>query len=79
MSSIRLIKSLCGKNMSFIGDVFGCLSGKKYKEIISTDAMRFDVPILFDEFCKLSKGRTIEELDGCVFTRTNSSLSMFLK
>ena len=79
MNTIRLIKSFGGKNLPFLGDVFGCLSGKKYSEIISTDTMRFDVPILFDEFCKLSKGRTIDELEGCVFTRTNSALSMFLK
>lgn len=79
MQTIRLIKSFAGKNMPFLGDVFGCLSGKKYKEIISTDTMRFDVPILFDEFCKLSKGRTIDELEDCVFTRTNSALSMFFK
>lgn len=79
IQTIRLIRSLGGKNLPFLGDVFGCLSGKKYKEIISTDTMRFDVPILFDEFCKLSKGKTIDELDDCVFTRTNSALSMFFK
>lgn len=79
IQTIRLIRSLGGKNLPFLGDVFGCLSGKKYKEIISTDTMRFDVPILFDEFCKLSKGKTIDELEDCVFTRTNSALSMFFK
>lgn len=76
---IRLVKSLCGKTLPFIGDVFGCLSGKEYSGIIPTDKMRFDVPILFDEFCKLCKGRTHDEIEGSLFMRTNSSMALFFR
>ena len=80
ISLIRLIRSLCGKgNLTYLGDVFGCLSGKKYESIIKTDKLRFDAPILFDEFCAISKGRDIKEIEGAVFTRTNSTLSSFFK
>lgn len=79
ISTIRLIRSLCGKNLPYLGDVFGCLSGKKYVGIIHADSMRFDVPILFDEFCKLSRGRTLEEIEQSVITRTSSALSVFFK
>lgn len=79
ISTIRLIRSLCGKNLPYLGDVFGCLSGKKYVGIIHADNMRFDVPILFDEFCKLSRGRTLEEIEQSVITRTSSALSVFFK
>ena len=76
---IRLARTLCGKNLPYLGDVFGCLSGKKYDGIILTDKMRFDVPILFDEFCKLTRGRTMDELENSIIMRSNSSLSAFLK
>lgn len=76
---IRLVRTLCGKSIPYLGDVFGCLSGKKYDGIILSDKMRFDVPILFDEFCKLSRGRTKEELENSIVMRSNSSLSAFLK
>ena len=79
MSTIRLVRSLCGKTIPYLGDVFGCLSGKKYREIVSTDKMRFDVPILYDEFCHLMKGRTPQDMDGVVITRTNSALAAFFK
>lgn len=79
LSIIRLIRSLCGKSIPYLGDVFGCLSGKKYDGIILSDKMRFDVPILFDEFCKLSRGRTQEELENSIVMRSNSSLSAFLR
>jgi hypothetical protein len=79
MSTIRLVRSLCGKTIPYLGDVFGCLSGKKYKEIVSTDKMRFDVPILYDEFCHLMKGRTPQDMEGVVITRTNSALAAFFK
>lgn len=79
ISTIRLIRSLCGKNIPYLGDVFGCLSGKKYSDIIHADGMRFDVPILFDEFCKLARGRTMEEMEQSIITRTSSALSVFFK
>lgn len=79
ISTIRLVRSLCGKNIPYLGDVFGCLSGKKYVGIIHADSMRFDVPILFDEFCKLSRGRTLEEMEKSIITRTSSALSVFFK
>lgn len=79
MATIRLVRSLCGKSIPYLGDVFGCLSGKKYGRIVPTDCMRFDMPILFDEFCHLMKGRDIQEMDDIVVTRTNSALSAFFK
>lgn len=59
--------------------MFGCLSGKKYTRLMTTNEMRFDVPILFDEFCRLSRGMTLDELDGVAVTRTNSALTAFFK
>ena len=79
ISTIRLVRSLCGRTIPYLGDVFGCLSGKKYTGIIHADGMRFDVPILFDEFCKLSRGRTMEEMESSIMTRTSSALSVFFK
>ena len=79
MTTIRLIRSMCGKNLPYLGDVFGCLSGKRSENIIVANGLRFDVPILFDEFCKLSKNRTMEELQRSVITRTSSALSVFFK
>lgn len=76
---IRLVRTLCGKSLPYLGDVFGCLSGRKYDGIILSDKMRFDVPILFDEFCRLSRGRTKEELENSIIMRSNSSLSAFFK
>lgn len=76
---IRLVGSLCGKSVPYLGDVFGCLSGKKYTRLMTTNEMRFDVPILFDEFCRLSRGMTLDELDGVAVTRTNSALTAFFK
>ena len=79
MPLIRIVRSLCGKNLPYLGDVFGCLSGKKYSGIIGTDKMRFDVPILFDEFCAVARGHDLNELENSVITRTNSALSAFFK
>lgn len=79
IAHIRLIRSLCGKNIPYLGDVYGCLSNKKYDTIIHSEYMRFDVPILFDEFCKLSKGREISDIDNSVITRSSSALSVFFK
>lgn len=79
MPLIRIVRSLCGKNLPYLGDVFGCLSGKKYSGIIGTDKMRFDVPILFDEFCAVARGHDLNELENSVMTRTNSALSAFFK
>ena len=79
VSTIKLIRSLSGKRLPYLGDVFGCLSGKKYSEMVMADKMRFDTPILFDEFCKISKGRTLEEIEKSIYTRTNSALSVFFK
>jgi len=76
---VRLIRSLCGKNLPYLGDVFGCLSGKKYSGIIGTDKMRFDAPILFDEFCAISRGHDLKEIESSIITRTNSTLSVFFK
>lgn len=79
LPTIRLVRSLCGKNVPYLGDVFWCFSGKKWTNIVSTDKMRFDVPILFDEFCSLAKGHDLEYLDKTIFTRTNSALGVFFK
>ena len=76
---IRLTRTLCGKNIPYLGDVFGCLSGKKYDGVILSNKMRFDVPILFDEFCRLTRGRNIDEVENSIILRSNSSLSAFLK
>ena len=77
--NIRLIRSLSGKSMPYLGDVFGCLSGKSYKNIIHADNMRFDVPILYDEFCYLTRGHDQEWLDDAIITRSNSALASFFK
>ena len=79
LSLVRIVRSLCGKNLPYLGDVFGCLSGKKYSGIIGTDKMRFDVPILFDEFCAISRGHDLQEVESSIMTRTNSALSAFFK
>ena len=79
MTTIRLIRSMCGKNLPYLGDVFGCLSGKRSENIVVANGLRFDVPILFDEFCKLARGRTMDELGKSVITRTSSALSVFFK
>jgi len=76
---IRLVRSLCGKCLPYLGDVFGCLSGKKYSGILKADSMRFDAPILFDEFCAVTRGHDIGEIESSVVTRTNSALSAFFK
>ena len=79
MSNIRLIRSLSGKTMPYLGDVFGCLSGKTYKNIIHADKMRFDVPILYDEFCYLTRGHDQQWLADAIITRSNSALASFFK
>ena len=79
MGTIRLVRSLSGKNVPYLGDVFGCLSGKKYSTIVHADKMRFDVPILYDEFCSLMKGKEIQEIKNSIVTRSNSALSAFFK
>jgi hypothetical protein len=79
MSSIRLVRSLSGKTMPYLGDVFGCLSGKPYKNIIRADKMRFDVPILYDEFCYLTRGHDQDWIDDAIITRSNSALASFFK
>ena len=79
MPMIRLVRSLCGKTIPYIGDVFGCLSGKKYGRIINDDKMRFDVPILFDEFCSMTRGMDWKEIDEAIVVRSNSALSSFFK
>jgi len=79
MGTIRLVRSLSGKNVPYLGDVFGCLSGKKYSTIVHADKMRFDVPILYDEFCSIMKGKDIEEIRDSIVTRSNSALSVFFK
>ena len=79
VGTIRLIRSLGGRSIPYLGDVFGCLSGKKYKSIIKADGMRFDVPILFDEFCCLTRGKTIEEIRKSIITRSSSALASFFK
>ena len=79
MGTIRLVRSLSGRNVPYLGDVFGCLSGKKYSTIVHADKMRFDVPILYDEFCSLMKGREIKEIKESIVTRSNSALAAFFK
>ena len=79
MGTVRLVRSLSGKNIPYLGDVFGCLSGKKYSTIVHADKMRFDVPILYDEFCSLMKGKDIMEIKDSIVTRSNSALSAFFK
>ena len=79
ISNIRLIRSLSGKSMPYLGDVFGCLSGKTYKNIIHADKMRFDVPILYDEFCYLTRGCDQSWIDDAIITRSNSALASFFK
>lgn len=79
LSIIRLTRTLCGKNLPYLGDVFGCLSGKKYGGVILSNKMRFDVPILFDEFCMLTRGRNMDDIENSIILRSNSSLSAFLK
>ena len=76
---IRLVKSLCGNAIPYLGDVFGCYTDSRYTYIIHADDMRFDVPILFEEFCKLTKGKDIDEIDKCIFTRRSSAMSVFFK
>ena len=76
---IGIVRSLCGKSIPYLGDVFGCLSGKSYSGIIGTDKMKFDVPILFDEFCALSRGHDLKEVESSVMTRTNSALVTFFR
>ena len=76
---IRLVKSLCGNSIPYLGDVFGCYTDRRYTYIIHADDMRFDVPILFEEFCKLTKGKDIDEIDKCIFTRRSSAMSVFFK
>ena len=79
LANIRLVRSLSGKTMPYLGDVFGCLSGKSYKNIIHADKMRFDVPILFDEFCYLTRGHDVQWLEDAVLVRSNSALASFFK
>jgi hypothetical protein len=79
LPSIRLIRSLSGKCMPYLGDVFGCLSGKSYKNILHTDKMRFDVPILFDEFCFRTRGKSIDEIENSILTRSSSAMASFFK
>lgn len=79
LPNIRLIRSLSGKNMPYLGDVFGCLSEKHYKNIIHADMMRFDVPILYDEFCYLTRGHDQEWIDDAIIVRSNSALASFFK
>ena len=79
MPLVKIVRSLCGKGLPYLGDVFGCLSDKGYTSIIKTDKMRFDVPILFDEFCAIARGHDKEELEGAVITRSNSALASFFK
>ncbi len=79
LPNIRLIRSLSGKSMPYLGDVFGCLSKKHYKNIIHADMMRFDVPILYDEFCYLTRGHDQEWIDNAIIVRSNSALASFFK
>lgn len=79
LPTIRLVRSLCGKSIPYLGDIFTTFSGKKWENIVCSDKMRFDVPILFDEFCHLAKGHDLDYLDKTIFTRTNSALSVFFK
>ena len=79
IGTIRLVRSLSGKNVPYLGDVFGCLSGKKYEHIVHADKMRFDVPVLYDEFCSLMKGKDVNEIRDSIVTRSNSALSAFFK
>ena len=79
LSNIRLVRSLSGKSIPYLGDVFGCLSGKTYKNIIRADTMRFDVPILYDEFCYLTRGHDQGWVDDAIITRSNSALASFFK
>ena len=79
LPNIRLIRSLSGKNMPYLGDVFGCLSGKTYRNIIRADMMRFDVPILYDEFCYLTRGHDQDWIDDAIIVRSNSALASFFK
>lgn len=75
---IRLVRSLSGKGLPYVGDVFGCLSGKKYTTIVHADKMRFDVPILYDEFCNIMKDNG-NSIDDAVVVRSNSALASFFK
>ena len=77
--TIRLVRSLSGKNIPYLGDVFGCLSEKKYSQIVHADKMRFDMPILYDEFCSLMKGKSISEVRDSIIVRSNSALASFFK
>ena len=79
MPKIRLVRSLCGKNIPYLGDVFGCLSGKKYNGIIHTNNMRFNVPILFDEFCYIVRGHDVYEIRDSIITRSNSAVASFFR
>lgn len=74
---IRLIRTLAGGKLPYLGDVFGCLSGKKYSGIHHADKMRFDSPILFDEFCALMRGSEVDGSDSSIVVRSNSSLKSF--
>lgn len=78
-SSIKLIRSLSGSRVSYLGDVFGCFSNKKYENIIVANDMRHDVPILFDEFCHLMRGKSIDEIEKSIVVRSNSASSVFFK
>ena len=41
--------------------------------------MRFDAPILFDEFCAVTRGHEMTEIESSVVTRSNSALTAFFK
>lgn len=79
LNKISLIRSLSGNAIPYLGNVFGCLCGKCCNNIVKANDLRYDVPILFDEFCFISRDKTLEEIDDSIYTRTNSAMSVFFK
>lgn len=76
---VRLVRSLSGRGLPFLGDAFGCLSGKKYSTIVHADKMRYEVPILYDEFCNIMKDNADSSMEDVVVVRSNSALASFFK
>ena len=79
LALIKLTRTMAGKTMPYLGDLFGCLSGKKSKNIVKSEYMKFDTPILFDEFCRLTRGMDLADIDESIFTRSNTALASFFK
>lgn len=78
--SLSLIAALAGNRLSFLGDAFGLLSERgPASRIVKADRMRFDCPILFDEFCWMTRGLPPDEIGQILFTRSSATLRQLLR